>query len=341
MAEKVRVGVVGCGHNGQAFMKCYKECHLSALAAICDLSEERLKVAGDQFSVARRYTNIDEMLEKEDLDCVSVNTSDPFHRDPFVKAIEAGKHVFVEKPFGNTVEDVEAMVAAARKSNAKTLVGHILRFNPYFAKIKDLSDTGALGEIFYMEADYIHNLFGQGKPERFNPAIGMNWYLDREIPIVGGGVHQLDLLRWYCGSNVVEVAGYGNSIAFPDMKNPDCQSAVFKMESGAVAKVAALYGPVGPRPEHCNMAVYGTKGTVRGGKLYLGAGHDAGEQDLSGLAVSGHPYMPEVEHFMDCILNDKPTLTDAFDGANSAIACILAAEAIRTREKKRAPIYRR
>jgi len=338
--DKVRVGLVGCGGNGQAFMKNYMECPMSELVAICDLSPERLKAAGDRLNIAKRYTSVDEMLAKEDLDCVSVHTSDPFHREPFVKALDAGKHAFVEKPFGNTVEDVEAMVAAARRSGRKTMVGQILRFNPYFAKIKELADSGALGQIFYMEADYIHNLFGQGDPKRFNPYIGMNWYLEREIPIVGGGVHQFDLLRWYAKSNAVEVAGYGNGIAFPAMKNPDCQAAVFKLESGAVAKVTALYGPVGPRPELCNMEVYGTKGAVREGKLYLGAGHDATVQDLKALTIAGHPFNPEVAHFMECILEGKPTLVDAFDGANSAIACILAAEAIRTGEKKRVPIYK-
>lgn len=339
--DKIRVGVVGCGGNGQGFMKCYQDCPKSELVALCDLSAERLNAVGDRFGVARRYTSVDEMLAKEALDCVSVHTSDPFHREPFVKAMDAGKHVFVEKPFGNTVEDVEEMVAAARRSNKKTLVGHILRFNPFFAKIKELADSGALGEIFYMEADYIHNLFGQGAPQRFNPAIGMNWYLEKELPIVGGGVHQFDLLRWYAKSNAVEVAGYGNSIAFPAMKNPDCQAAIFKLESGAVAKVTALYGPVGPRPNHANMEVYGTRGTVRDGKLYLGTGHDAAELDLAQLTIAGHPYNPEVDHFMDCIVNNKPTICDAFDGANSAIACILAAEAIRTGEKQKAPVYKR
>ena len=339
--DKVRVGLVGCGGNGTAFMKNYMDCPTSELIAICDLSPERLQTAGDKLNVAKRYTSVDEMLAKEALDCVSIHTSDPFHREPFVKAMDAGKHVFVEKPFGNTVEDVEAMVAAARRSNKKTMVGQILRFNPFFAKIKELADSGALGRIFYLGADYIHNLFGQGAPQRFNQYIGMNWYLEREIPIVGGGVHQFDLLRWYTRSNAVEVAGYGNSIAFPAMKNPDCQAAVFKMESGAVAKVTALYGPVGPRPELCNMEVYGTKGTVRGGKLYLGSGHDAKVEDLTKLAIAGHPFNPEVEHFITCILNDKPTLVDAFDGANSAIGCILAAEAIRTGEKKKVPVYQR
>ncbi len=339
--RKVRVGLVGCGGNGQSFMKNYQDCPTSELVAICDLLPERLKAAGDRLKVAKRYATVDQMLAGEDLDCVSIHTSDPFHCEPFVKAMDAGKHVFVEKPFGNSVSDVETMVAAARRSDCKTMVGQILRFNPFFAKVKELADSGALGQIFYLEADYIHNLFVQAAPERFNPAIGMNWYLEKEIPIVGGGVHEFDLLRWFSKSNAVEVMGFGNSIAFPAMKNPDCQAAVFKMDTGAVAKVTALYGPVGPRPDFRNLEVYGTKGTVRAGKLYLGSGHDASAQDLSKLCIAAHPYNPEVEHFMDCILNDKPTLVDAFDGANSAIGVLMAAEAIRSGKIQEVPIYRR
>ncbi len=336
----LKVGVVGCGHNGQAWARGYQASKRAELAAICDLWPERRDETKKLAPGAKAYANLDEMLEKEHLDVLSVHTSDHLHAEPFVKGMEAGCHVLVEKPMGNTMEDLERMTAVARRSDRKTHVGHILRFNPLFAEIKRLCAEGVLGEIFYLEADYIHNLFGQADPARLNPFTGnVNWYLEHEIPIVGGGVHQLDLLRWYADSNVVEVQGYGNSIAFPAMKNNDCMVAIFNFESGAVAKVAALYGPVGPRPPHCNMAVYGTRGTVRGGQLMVGEGHDAKVTDLAQKDIAGHPFEPQLEHFLECIIEDKPTLVDAFSGANSAAATIMAAEAIRTGEKQRVPIF--
>lgn len=339
---KVRVGVVGLGHNGQAWVSGYESNARAEVVAVCDFSADKVAQARQRAPQARGYNRLADMLEQETLDAVSVHTPDHLHAEPFVQALEAGCHVLVEKPMGNTLEDLDRMTQAARQSDRKTHVGQILRFNPFFAKVKELCANGTLGEIFYLEGDYIHGLLCQADAARIDPNIGnINWYLDHEKPIVGGGVHPFDLLRWYADSEAVEVDGFGNSIAFPAMKHNDCMSAVFRFESGAVAKVAALYGPVGPMAPLYNLAVYGTKGTVRGGRLYVGQGHDAQETDLTYLSVHGHPYDPQIEHFLAAIQEDTPTLVDAFSGANSAAATIMAAEAINTGRRQTIPVYER
>lgn len=340
--QALRVGIVGLGHNGRAWVSGYEGHPGTEVAALCDLWPERLAEAGKLAPGAKAYSSIDEMLRSAELDVLSVHTPDHLHAEPFVRGLEAGCHVVVEKPMANSVEDLERMVAAARGSDRKTLVGQVLRFNPLFAEVKRACAEGLLGEVFYMEADYIHNLLGQADPARLNPHIGdVNWYLRYELPIVGGGVHQLDLLRWFCDSDVVEVDGFGNSIAFPQMEHNDCMVAIFRFASGACAKVAALYGPVGERPPLCNMAIYGTRGTFRGGKLMVGEGHDARVTDLSHLEIAGHPYDPQIEHLVQCVQRDEPTLVDAFSGANSAVATIRAAEAIAEGCRKAVPVYRR
>jgi len=339
--ETLRVGVVGLGGNGRAFVRGYLASKRAELVAVCDLNPDRVQAVHDEYGVEVGYSSLDEMLDRENLDVLSVHTPDHLHAAPFVAGLQAGCHVLVEKPMGNTMQDLERMTAAARASDRKTLVGHILRFNPFFAEVKQLCAAGELGEIFYLEADYIHGLTRQGDPERINPYLGnINWWLEHEKPIVGGGAHQLDLLRWYADCNVVEAFGFGNSIAFPAMKHHDCMAGLFKLESGAVAKVTGAYGVVGPRPEHCNLQVYGTQGTIRGGQLIKGA-HDAPQvTDLTARQISGHPFEPEIEHFLDCIIEDGPTLTDAFDGANSAAATIMAAESILSGRPEKVPIFK-
>ena len=342
--DKLRVGVVGLGGNGRAFVKGYELSHRAELVALCDFNPERIEAAKAQAELDHpvgEYTNLDEMLEKERLDVLSVHTPDPLHAEPFCKGLQAGCHTLVEKPMGNTIEDLQAMTDAARNSECKTMVGQILRFNPFYSEVHRLCAEGELGEIFYLEADYIHHLMNQADPARINPHIGnINWYLEHEKVIVGGAVHQFDLLRWYCDSNAVEVMGYGNSIAFPQMKHPDCMTAVFKMASGATAKVTGAYGIVGPRPDFCNLEVYGTKGSVRGGKVIRGTGHDdVTIEDISTKSISGHPFEPEIEHFLECIIEDKPTLVDAFSGANSAAGTIMAAEAIESGQIQKVPLF--
>jgi len=338
--DQLRVGVVGLGGNGRAFVGGYLVSERAELVAVCDLNPERVQAVREEHGIEKGYRDLGEMLEKESLDVLSVHTPDHLHADPFIAGLEAGCHVLVEKPMGNTLEDLERMTAAARASDRKSLVGHILRFNPFFAEVKQLCAAGELGEIFYLEADYLHRLVRQGDPQRVNPYIGnINWWLDHEKPIVGGGAHQLDLLRWYAASNVVEAFAYGNSIAFPAMKHDDCMAAVFKMESGVVAKVTGAYGVVGPRPAHCKLEVYGTQGTIRDGQLIRGE-HDQPEiRDLAARQISGHPFEPEIEHFLGCIIEDAPTLTDAFDGANSAAATIMAAESILSGRPEAVPVF--
>lgn len=324
----VRVGVVGLGGNGRALVRGYAMTELCDLVAVCDLDPERAQAAAEEGDVPARYTDLQEMLDHEELDALSVHTPDHLHADPFIMGLEAGCHVLVEKPMGNTIQDLERMTGAARGSDRKTLVGHILRFNPVYAEVHRRCANGELGEIFYLEADYFHRLVRQAAPERINPYIGgINWWLEHEKPIVGAGAHQFDLLRWYADSHAVEVCGYGNCIAFPEMKHNDCMCAVFKLASGAVAKVGAAYGVVGPRPDWLNLEVYGTEGTIRGGQLITGDETDPTVEDLT-VEYSGHPFEPEIEHFLRCIIDDTEPLMNAFEGANSAAPTIMAAESI-------------
>jgi predicted dehydrogenase len=79
-----------------------------------------------------------------------------------------------------------------------------------------------------------------------------------------------------------------------------------------------------------NMTLYGTGATFRSGKLMVGKAEDYETSDLAELSVWGHPYEPQIEHFLNCIEQGQPVRTDVFEGANSAAAVILAAEAIRS-----------
>ena len=337
--DRVKVALLGCGGNGRGFVKGYMGNPRCVLVGVCDMWEDRLTAMREQTGYEGAvYQDFDAMLEDAGADAISIHTSDHLHAEPFAKALDAGKHAFVEKPMGNTLEDLELMTQAARRGPGKTMVGQILRFNPFFQKVKALCDEGSLGRIFYMEADYIHPLQHQADPGRIHPHTGINWYLSQEKAIVGGGVHAFDLLRWLSGANAVEVKGWCNRIAFPEMENADCQVGLFKMCDGSIAKTAAAYGAVGKRPPFNNLIVHGTEGTIRNGQLLRGRHGEFTEEDLS-MDYAGHPYEPEIDHFLECIATDTPTLVDAFDGANSAAACIVAAEAADTGKTLQVPQY--
>ncbi len=330
--RKVGVGVIGLGHNGIAFVRGYQRNSLCEVKAICDLSEKKTRTVSEELGIKDTYNDY-EILERRDIDLISVHTPDHLHAEPTLRALEAGKHVFVEKPMATTMADLKRMVDAAKKSDGRVMVGHILRFNDHFRMVKRLVNEGTLGRIFYMEGDYMHDLRCQADPMRYNEELGYNWYLEYESPIIGGGIHPFDLLRWFANSNAVEVQAYSNHIAFPAMKHDDCMVAIFRFANDCLAKVTATYGCISPYA-HCNhVSVYGTKGTINRDKLCLEGLNDQWV-DLPPLYKGGHPYDPEIDHFLKCILEDTQPLVDAVDGANSTAAVIMVEEAL----KRKGPV---
>jgi UDP-N-acetylglucosamine 3-dehydrogenase len=325
--EKIGVGVIGLGHNGLAFCERYAKNPKCELVAVCDVDGERANAAASRFGV-KGCTGY-EILQDPAIKAISIHTPDCLHKEPFIKALETGHHVFVEKPMADTVDDVREMVEAARKHPGLTCqVGHVLRFDRYFSLIKKWVEQGTLGDIFYMEADYIHDLRYQYFME--------DWKVSKEIPMLGGGCHPLDILRWYVG-DAVEVSAMSNHIAYPQMQEDATMIAMYKFANGAIGKVTTLYGNASPSPYGYNLSVYGTKGTVVRDKLSI----DGMEQNWSPLPNQfdpSHDYSPEIDHFLSCIATGKKPLITPADAANTVIAGLYAVKASKENKVLQIPV---
>jgi predicted dehydrogenase len=328
----VRVGFIGLGHNGMGHLQSHLASGCSEVVALCDRSEERLAQAAAECGAARCYRDARDLVADPAVEAVSISTGDNDHAEPFILAVRAGKHVLVEKPLANTEEDVQAMVDAARRAGPrlKIQVGYILRFNPVFAEVHRLCAAGALGEIYYLEGDYIHNLLYQ--KNQWDKVTGTNWYLEHERPMVGGGSHPLDLLRWFSGKQVTQVWGWSNRFAFPEMRHDDCQVCLYRFADGTIAKVAGLYGPRCAMAPFYNLRVYGTRGTVERDAAALSRTEDDVHPAFAPVdadRVSGHPYLPEIQDWLGAIVEDRLPRTPLWDGANSTLATLCACRAIR------------
>lgn len=313
--KQTGVGVIGLGHNGAAFCERYARNLKCKLVAVCDKDSERLDAIVKKYG-AKGYSDY-KILDDPEIQLISVHTADHQHKEPFVKAIESGRHVFVEKPMADTIEDLKEMAdTAARHPGKCYAVGHVLRFNPYFQLVRKWLDLGILGNIFYVECDYIHDLRYQQYMEE--------WKLSREIPVLGGGCHAIDLLRWYVG-DVDEVSSYANRISYPQMREDASMVTILKFKNGCIGKVTSLYGACSPRPDSFNLSVYGTKGTIVRNKASFDG---MGEQwlNLPDLFDAGHDFMPEIDHILDCIHNDKPILVTPEEGFKTSLTGLLAAK---------------
>lgn len=117
------------------------------IVAICDLDAERLKIAGDKFGISARYTDLDEMLAKENLDGVMISTPHVAHTGPAIAALQAGCHVLVEKPMATTAADGRAIAAAALKAGREVLVPTGMNFTDFTAKAAQMVRDGRIGTV--------------------------------------------------------------------------------------------------------------------------------------------------------------------------------------------------
>ena len=142
----------------------------------------RLAELGEKFGVGKIFTDYNELLEDPEIDAVSITTIWDRHTEPAVAALEAGKHVFLEKPMAHTVADCQQICDAAATAKGILMVGHICRFNPRYIAAKREIESGSLGKILSPTAR-------RNIPATWTPEI-----LNKIGPIIGDAIHDTDLM---------------------------------------------------------------------------------------------------------------------------------------------------
>jgi predicted dehydrogenase len=126
------------------------------LAWICDSSEEARARWSREFPAARATADLDELLADDSLDAVAIATHVPSHAELAERVFEAGKHCFVEKPLAQSVAEAEQVVAAAREAGRVLMVGHLLEYHPGVEKLKEIAESGELGDIYYLYSNRLN-----------------------------------------------------------------------------------------------------------------------------------------------------------------------------------------
>ena len=323
-----QIAILGTGYIGLQHAAAVAAHPRAALAALCGTERSRAQVAAaaQEYGAARALTDYRAILEDPAIDIVYICTPNAQHADQTVAALDAGKHVFVEKPMATTLEDCQRMVEAVDRTGQKLLVGQICRFSPIFMAIKQMVDQGDLGEVFFVEGDYIHNL------QSFLELPGHDWWLDPghpHFPLPGGGCHPLDLMRWVAGE-VEEVTCYATKKVLRDVPWEDTYIVTLKFVNGAVGKLFISLGAQAPYA--LNFSVYGTQGTVRNDELFLSRiGYLEDFMKMPIPIQEEHPNCPqELDHFLAVIEHDLPPLIDVRDGACTTATCLAMIEAVET-----------
>lgn len=225
MSNPIGVAIVGCGLIGQ---KRFHALGTAKLVACADSTIERAKElarkAPDVF-VSEDYPSV---LKRDDVDVVIIATSNNFLAPIACAALEAGKHVLVEKPAARNVKEIDLILAAQKKSGRLVRVGFNHRYHPALLKARELYDAGALGDLMFVRGRYGHGArIGYEKEWRADPAISGGGEL------IDQGVHLIDLSRWFLG-DFVDVGGFSHTYfwqmpvddnAFLLLKTPRQQTA--------------------------------------------------------------------------------------------------------------------
>lgn len=195
----VRVGLAGLGFMGGTHAQCYAALPNAQLVAVCDVEEDRRTKFAETYG-ATPYASIEDML-KADIDVMDFCIPTYLHKDAVITAAAAQKHIFCEKPMGLTGAECDEMMAAVRQAGVQFMVGHVIRFWPEYAVIKEILDSGKLGKMQWASAT------------RMSPPPTWSWREWLFDPKLSGGavldlhIHDLDFLAWMLGKPKTISAG--------------------------------------------------------------------------------------------------------------------------------------
>lgn len=256
MSKPLGVGVIGLGVGEQlaAAFDRHPDCHLVAL---CDQNEARLRDVAARYLGVRCHVRAEDLINDRDVAIVAVASYDQDHAPHILAALNAGRHVFSEKPMCVSESEADTIRnALARRPGLRLSSNTILRMSPRFRALRQQIADGRMGRIFYAEADYnygrLHKLTEgwRGRDPHYSV-------------MLGGGIHMIDLLLWLVGSAVVEVSGYGNALASraagSRFQGNDLAVGLLRFADGTIGKVAANFGCV--YPHFHRVSVYGTEAT--------------------------------------------------------------------------------
>jgi len=204
MKDKVKIALVGTGEIGRVHAQAYSEADGVELCITAMIQPDAEKQLSEQYC-ARLYPSFEAVLQDESVDAVDICLPNHLHREFSVKALEAGKHVLCEKPIALTLEDAEAMIAAAQKASRFLMIGHVVRFWPEVRKAKEAIAEGRVGQLLAISARRMVSLLAGTRGDR-------GW---RHDPQRSGGavidmqIHDLDMFCWLFESQPVSVFAQG------------------------------------------------------------------------------------------------------------------------------------
>lgn len=337
------MGVIGTGLIADfAHLPAYREAG-ATVVAVADVVESRAARMANKYDVAQVYTDYRRLLERKDIEAVSVCVPNYLHAPIVLDALAAGKHVLVEKPMACTMDEARAMVEAAERRGVTLMVAQVQRYQPSYRGVRRLCASGELGAIRAVRFDSMQNA----------PAFLAHdhWLFDGSL--AGGGivisvsVHRIDLVRFLIGGirrvqaiTHVGAAPYSNGAE-------DYAAALLEFENGAIGEHFATYSGF-RMPYSESFMIFGDDGAVHalpqsgqsaGSAFFASRRHDdavarrAGWEDqftgfmpvppdAEGLAAGEDGFANEIAHFASCCRSGATPVSSGRDNLGTMRAML-------------------
>lgn len=337
----LKAGIIGCGSIArQRHAHEYMLNPETSIAGFYDLMPERARAMAETFG-GKVYETVDEMLADPEIDVVSVCAANAQHAELTIRALEAGKHVFCEKPMAITLEECEAMAAAAKKSGKRLLIDQNQRLAPAHMKAKEILSAGTLGRVITFRST-----FGHKGPEMWSADKGNHtWFFRKATAAFGSmadlGIHKLDLLRYLIGDEIETVYSVMKVLdkKLPDgspIEVDDNSVEVLTFKNGATGTVTTSWTHYG---EECNETVlYCEKGIM---KLYSDPNYSLKIVNADGTQVlyaldrlqtnddAQQASSGAIDEFIGAIVTGRESILDAeavLGSMRAVFACLKSAE---------------
>jgi predicted dehydrogenase len=227
MMEKLRIALIGAGVIGEVHAKIIADHPLAALAAIVDIDPKTKRIA-ELYGVAH-YRTQEELYQNEAVDAADICTPEETHITEAIKAANAKKHIFLEKPIAKTVADAKSIQEAAKINNVRLMIGHVLKFDPRYVALNEAVKSGQLGEI---SSIFVRRNCTQSMAKRLNGKVSFLYYL---------AVHDIEWMLDYVGSCPVKAYAQYSAKGNAAYHEKDTMFAVINFENGAIGCIETCW----------------------------------------------------------------------------------------------------
>lgn len=329
--DAIGTGVIGTGNRGSHLTRGVLEQPGVRVIALCDIKADRLDKAATLAARdnPRTYSDYRALLENKDVQAVYIATPCHLHVEMAIAALEAGKHVYCEKPVGITAESIGRLVRAARRSNKVFQAGQQMRSMTRLRKTIEQIEQGVIGRVLMVKAQR------NSSNDLAHDGPSADWFFKKNLSgeyLVEMSVHNLDLCNWVIGGRPERAAGFGGTLLYkndpPGRDIMDGYNLTYEYPNEVkLAYMQLVFHPRGLPSGGQFTHVYGSKGAVdvTNSMFYALQGKEQPRELVPAEKEDQHAHTAA---FYECIRTGKKPVADITVGATAALTAILGRESI-------------